>query len=406
MLNHDNLTWDALTIAERLHVYRGSEVLVSYLPLSHVAAQIVDIYIATTCGAAIYFADKDALKGSLVKTMQEAQPTTFLGVPRVWEKIHEKMLQIGAQGGSVKKALASWAKSYGLQHHLDRMNGINSNSWGYYLASTIIFKRIKQALGFSRCKLFVSAAAPLSPDVKKYFMSIDIPILEAFGMSEAAGAHTICTYEYFNLDTIGMPLPGAKVKLQEPDDQNQGELCLNGRNIFMGYLGSEEKTKEAMYEDGWLRSGDIGTIDKKGFVYITGRLKELLITAGGENVPPVPIEQAIKNELPHISNAFLVGDKRKFLSVLLTLRTEVDPETAAPVDQLQQSVQEWLKILECPASTVTEVLKGGPDKRILVAIQEGIDRVNAKATSNAQKIQKVALLPKDFSVATGELGND
>lgn len=123
MLNHDNLTWDALATAERMNVYHGQEFLVSYLPLSHVAAQIVDIYIALTCGAAVYFADKDALKGSLVNTLQEVQPTTLVGVPRVWEKIHERMVQIGAQGGSVKKAVAAWAKSHGLQHHLDKMNG-------------------------------------------------------------------------------------------------------------------------------------------------------------------------------------------------------------------------------------------------------------------------------------------
>lgn len=123
MLHHDNLTWDAVSIIERSNVYHGCESLVSYLPLSHVAAQIVDIYIAITCGAAVYFADKDALKGTLVKTLQEVQPTTFVGVPRVWEKIQEKMLEIGAQGGSVKKVIASWAKAHGLQHHLDKMNG-------------------------------------------------------------------------------------------------------------------------------------------------------------------------------------------------------------------------------------------------------------------------------------------
>lgn len=235
-------------------------------------------------------------------------------------------------------------------------------------------------------------------------MSIDIPLLEAFGMSEVAGAHTICTYDSFNLETIGKPLPGAKVKLHEPDEQKQGELCLIGRNVFMGYLGSEEKTVEAIDQDGWLHSGDVGVVDEKGFVYITGRLKELLITAGGENIPPVPIEQAIKIQLPQISYAFLIGDRRKFLSVLLTLRTEVDPETAAPLDQLLPSVQEWLKELGCPATTVTEVLENGPDQRLLDAIQQGINRVNDTATSNAQKIQKFAILPADFSVITGELG--
>lgn len=281
---------------------------------------------------------------------------------------------------------------------------IESNTWGYYLASTIIFKRIKQALGFSRCKLCISAAAPISSETKKYFMSIDIPVLEAFGMSEVAGAHTICTYESFNLNTIGRPLPGTKVKIHEPDEQNQGELCLNGRNIFMGYLGSEDKTIEALDKNGWLHSGDVGTIDKKGFVYITGRLKELLITAGGENIPPVPIEQSVKNQLPCISNAFLVGDRRKFLSVLLTLKTKIDLETAAPLDELLPSVQEWLNNMGCPATTVTEVLENGPDKRLLDAIQEGINRVNEAATSNAQKIQKIAILPVDFSLATGEFG--
>lgn len=123
MLHHDNLCWDALSVCERLQVERGCEKIISYLPLSHVAAQVVDIYIAITIAGTVYFADKDALKGSLINTLQEVQPTYFLGVPRVWEKIYEKMMQIGAQGGSLKKSIATWAKGHGLQHNLDKMNG-------------------------------------------------------------------------------------------------------------------------------------------------------------------------------------------------------------------------------------------------------------------------------------------
>lgn len=268
----------------------------------------------------------------------------------------------------------------------------------------MIFKKIKQALGFNRCNLFVSAAAPISEDVKKYFLSIDLPIMEAFGMSETSGAHTICTYESFGLNTIGWTLPGTKTKVIEPDENNQGEICLYGRNIFMGYLKDTEKTDEALDSEGWLHSGDLGTIDAKGFICITGRLKELIITAGGENIPPVLIEQLIQAELPHISNAFLVGDKRKFLSILLSLKTEIEAENGAPLETLTPEVQKWLDSLGCPAITITEVLKAGPDKRLLDAIQEAINRVNQKATSNAQKIQKFAILPTDFSVATGELG--
>lgn len=403
MLNHDNFTWDALTITERLTIERGKEVLLSYLPLSHVAAQVLDIYITITTGASLYFADKDALKGTLVNTLQEVQPTKFLAVPRVWEKIYEKMMQVASQNGYIKKSIASWAKAHALQHHINRIKGIQSSSWGYNLASALIFKKIKQALGLSRCTMCVSAAAPLSSDLKKYFLSIDIPIMDAFGMSEASGAHSLCIDGASNLDTIGMALPGTKSSLYTEQD-GQGELCMYGRHVFMGYLNEPEKTAETLDSDGWLHTGDLGRIDEKGFLYITGRLKELLITAGGENVPPIPIEQLVKIELPYISNAFLVGDRKKFLSILLTFKTESDLETGAPLDKLTPSVQDWLKQLSCPATTVTEILKAGPDSRLLEALKEGIDRVNRQATSNAQKIQKIAILPADFSVATGELG--
>lgn len=203
---------------------------------------------------------------------------------------------------------------------------IKSNSWGYSLASAVIFKKIRQALGFTRCNYFVSGAAPLSAEVKKYFLSIDIPVMEVFGMSEAAGGHTLCIDGVYNLDTIGLTIPGMKTKLHNAEN-GQGELCMYGRHIFMGYLGDKEKTDEALDEEGWMHTGDIGRIDDRGLVYITGRIKELIITAGGENVPPVPIEQLLKTELPYLSNAFLVGDKRKFLSMLITFKTEVDLDT-------------------------------------------------------------------------------
>ncbi|KAH1023126.1 hypothetical protein HUJ04_012395 [Dendroctonus ponderosae] len=404
MLSHDNLTYDATAIMERLRLTRGDELIISYLPLSHVAAQVVDIYLSMCAGAAVYFADKDALKGSLVNTLQEVRPTKFLGVPRVYEKIYEKMQQIAAQNGFIKRAIASWAKQHTLQHHLNLINGINSKSWAYSLASSIVFSKIKEALGLQRCNFFCSAAAPLSTDIKKYFLSIDIPVMECFGMSEASGGHTLAVESANNLTSIGMTIPGLKTKIYNPESDGQGELCMYGRHVFMGYINEIEKTKEAIDDDGWLHTGDLGRVDEKGLVYITGRLKELLITAGGENVPPVPIEQNVKYELPFVSNAFLIGDKRKYLSLLVTLKTEVEPNNGAPLDTLLPSTQEALKSLGCPATTVTEVLNAGPDPKLIAALEAGIDRANQKATSRAQRIQKVAVLPADFSIPTGELG--
>ncbi|XP_026473981.1 very long-chain-fatty-acid--CoA ligase bubblegum-like [Ctenocephalides felis] len=406
MLSHDNMTYDAMNVTERIgDVESGKEVVVSYLPLSHVAAQMVDIYLTMMCSASVYFADKEALKGSLVNVLQEVQPTRFLAVPRIYEKIHEKMLSIGARNGAVKKWLAEWAKGHGLKHTTDLMNGKPSNTWGYWLSSMLILGKIRAALGFTRCRTLVSAAAPISPDTKSYFMSLDMPIMEAFGMSESGGAHTLTDYNKFNLNTVGYTLPGVETKIDKPDQNGEGEICMRGRHIFMGYLHEEAKTAEAKDEDGWLHSGDIGKIDDKDLMYITGRIKEILITAGGENVPPVQIEYLVKAELPHLSNVVLIGDKRKFLTILVTLKTEMDKDSGAPLDKLDYSVKDWLKSLGCKDyNTLSEVLEAGPEPKLMQDIQQGIDRANKHAVSNAQRIQKFVILPADLSIPTGELG--
>lgn len=145
-------------------------------------------------------------------------------------------------------------------------------------------------------------------------------LFQLFGMSETAGGHSANNKDCWQLEGIGRTIPGVKTKIDNPDAEGNGEICLMGRHIFMGYLDDLEKTKETIDDEGWLHSGDIGRIDDRGFLYITGRIKELLITAGGENIAPVLIEHKIKQELPHISNAVVIGDKRKFLAILLSLK--------------------------------------------------------------------------------------
>lgn len=196
-----------------------------------------------------------------------------MGVPRVFEKIHEKLLAVGAQSTGVKKIVATWAKSVTLQHYINVMEGNPANSWQYKIVKTYILSKVKAALGLDRCASIVSAAAPMSPDVKKYFMSLDLPLMEAFGMSETGGAHTLTSPDSYNFETIGKPMSGVETKIINKDANGHGEICLRGRHIFMGYINDLEKTNEAIDKDGWLNSGDIGYIDDTGFVYITGRLK-------------------------------------------------------------------------------------------------------------------------------------
>lgn len=404
MLSHDNLTWDSSAILTAFKLSpENIEVVVSYLPLSHVAAQVTDMYCPLHIGAKVVFADKDALKGSLKNTMVEVRPTIFMGVPRVWEKMYETLMSISKATTGFKKTLATWAKMASLHHHENCIaNGCKSEPYKYRFYRWLIFDRIKQRMGLDRCKLFISAAAPISSDIRTYFMSIDLLLMEAFGMSECAGAHSVGNYDVFSLSSVGQTLPGAETKLDMKDEQ--GEICLRGRHVFMGYLNDPAKTNQAMDEEGWLHSGDIGKIDENGNIYITGRSKELLITAGGENVAPVLIEQTIKTELPVVSNAVLIGDKRKFLSVLLTLKTEADSE-GKPTDRLIKDVREWCESLfEGPCETLTDILDV-PErkKKVFEAIQDGINRANKKAISRAQNVQKFAILPTDFSVGE-ELG--
>ncbi|MEQ2188121.1 hypothetical protein GOODEAATRI_011677, partial [Goodea atripinnis] len=294
------ITWTALSTGKHVHLKdatQSQEVVVSYLPLSHIAAQMVDIWVTMRVGGATYFAQPDALK--------------------------EKMKSVGAKSSAVRRKVAAWAKDVGLQTNLTKMNQ-NAEAgrapFSYQVAKKLVFKKVRKALGLDRCNKCYTGAAPITKDTLEFFLSLDIPLYELYGMSETTGPHTISTPEAFKLTSCGKEIPGCKTKLHSPDEEGNGEICFWGRHIFMGYLNMLDKTEEAIDKDGWLHSGDLGKHDESGFLFITGRIKELIITAGGENVPPIPIEDAVKEAVPLISNAMLIGDKRKFLTMLLTIK--------------------------------------------------------------------------------------
>ncbi|XP_048488655.1 very long-chain-fatty-acid--CoA ligase bubblegum isoform X1 [Plutella xylostella] len=405
MLSHDNLTWDAFAIAERVKDIQPTvDRIISFLPLSHVAAQTLDIYLTLMNGVAVFFAQPDALKGSLVETLKEVRPTRFLAVPRVWEKMYEKIMAVGASNSAFKKTMAGWARGKGLDYHMSRINGTGGMSCGYKMARSLVFTKVHESLGLDQCKTFATAAAPLSADIKKFFVSLDIPIMDVFGMSETSGAQSLSIVPKFNLDSVGELLDGTETKFGGSESPNgPGEILMRGRHIFMGYLKDEEKTRNTIDGDGWLHSGDVGRADSRNFLYITGRIKELLITAGGENVAPVLIEQAIQAELLHVGYAVLVGDRRKFLAVLLTLKTKVNLETGEAMDELENETRKWVASLGSKATTLSEIAKT-KDPLVYKAIEDGIKRANKHAISNAQKVQKFSVLPADFSMPSGELG--
>jgi long-chain-fatty-acid--CoA ligase ACSBG len=401
MLSHDNIIWNVSSgvIDNLIIVNVGKERIVSYLPLSHAAGQMIDIFGNILIAATIYFADKNAMKGTLFETVKEVEPTVFFTVPRLFEKIHEKMLAIGAQSGFLKRTIAGWAKRVTLQHHLDRLNGNPTDSIQYKIASSLILSKVKQAIGFQQCKTFMTGAAPLSVEIKRYFLSLDMFIHEGYGMSESP-IHTFTKRETKSHETVGQSLPGTQTKIINVNEDGHGEICMKGRHVFMGYINDPEKTLEAIDDERWLHSGDLGYIDDEGYIYVTGRIKEILITSGGENIPYLVIEQQIKQECSAISNAFLIGDKKKFLALFITLKTVIGVD-GAPCDELDEETIKWLKNHNLTFTKLSEIRAN--DSTVKEAIQECIKRVNAKATSNAQKIQKFEILPNDFTIATGEL---
>ncbi|XP_078530562.1 long-chain-fatty-acid--CoA ligase ACSBG2-like [Lissotriton helveticus] len=407
MLSHDNVTW----LAKMFGKYSGvqeCEIHVSFLPLSHAAAQFFDIWLPICNGWTTYFANKDALKGSVIDTLKEVRPTVFFAVPRIWEKIQAELVDMEFNSSSMRRFTSISAREPRLVTRLNHTDGNCAAPLGDSMADYLVLKKIQAGVGLDRCVRLYTAAAPIAKETLEIFMGLNLPIMDIYGLSESSGPRTISVTRNiassdFRITSCGKTVPGCKTRIHMPDQDGNGEICFGGRDIFMGYLNMVEKTMEALDEEGWLHTGDIGKLDQDGFLYITGRIKELVITAGGENIPPVPIENALKKEVPIISNSMLVGDKRKFLSMLVTLRCTTDPNTEGPGDDLTPGAIRFCQQLGSRAARVSEVVRS-KDPAIYKAIQEGLDRVNKKAVSRAHRVHKWAILDKDFSIEGGELG--
>lgn len=253
------------------------------------------------------------------------------------------MVEIGKSSGGLKRVVADWAKRTGLNHNLKALEGQASSGYSYPLAKKLVFSKVKENLGFDRMRILGVGAAPMARETFEYFLSLDIPLYECYGMSETSGPQTGNRPGAHRLGSIGPSLDGVMTKIHEPDPDGNGEVLMTGRNIMMGYLFSPEKTHDAIDKDGWLHSGDIGAEMADSYFKITGRIKDLIITAGGENVPPVLIEDVIKKELPSVSNCMVIGDRKKFLSCLVTLKVEMDPDTLEPKSELASASLDWCK---------------------------------------------------------------
>ncbi|MHA7631572.1 AMP-dependent synthetase/ligase [Corallococcus sp. M7] len=378
-LSHRNLAWTSKQLGDTMG-FRDmeDERLVSYLPLSHVAEQIVSLHSPLLLGTQVYFADSlDALG----KNLTEVRPTIFFAVPRVWEKFKTKAEEGLAAQPPLKRRLVEWARATALERNTRVLSQERVPSFmeaKFALAQRLVFQPLKTRIGLEKAKLFSTSAAPIGRDVLDFFASIDVVLLEVWGMTEVSGPATVSTAECARMGTVGRPMLGVEVRIAE-----DGEILVKGGNVCLGYHRNPEATQELL-ADGWLHSGDVGQLDSEGFLRITGRKKEIIVTSGGKKTSPANIEELLKAVSP-VGHALVVGDRRNYLVALVTLEP----------DRVRKLAREkgW------PEDVATLV----SDARLQQHLQEAFERdVNPKL-SRFETIKRFRVLPGEFSIDGGEL---
>ena len=375
MLSHRNLSWTA-DVALKLVNYAEGDRSVSYLPLSHIAEQMFTIHAPITGGGRVYYAESiEKLRDNLV----EVQPQVVFGVPRIWEKFYSGVTGKLADAPPLRQKIANWAMSVGrAASDVENNGGTIGGLLGlqYRIANRLVFSKLKPALGLGEAKVCVSGAAPISAEVLQFFSGLDVNIREVYGQSEDTGPTSFNVPGKTRFGTVGPAVPGVDVKIAADD-----EILVKGPNVFMGYFKDEAATKEALDSDGYLPSGDLGAFED-GFLRITGRKKDIIITAGGKNITPKNIELGIKQKVDLVGEAVVIGDRRKFLSCVISL----DPDVSV----------EWAKEHGVDPSELNQ------DQRVRALVQAGIDAVNADL-AQVEKIKKFEVLPRPLSIEDGEL---
>jgi long-chain acyl-CoA synthetase len=373
-LTHKNFMAEFTAIYPTFEGKEGDSLL-SFLPLSHILQRVVDSF-ALLYGFTISFAESLETLG---ENLREIRPSHIVAVPRVYEKIHGRIHAGVQQGSAVKRSLFNWAVGVGRKVSEAEATGGPGPALAlqHKLASALVFKKIHAATG-GNIRFYVSTGAPLAKGLAEFFDAIGIRIIEAWGMTELSGAATMGIKGELRYGSVGRPGPGVEVKIAD-----DGEICVRGEIVMREYWNKPEATAETIDGDGWLHTGDVGHFDDDGYLFITDRIKELIVTAGGKNVAPQPLENALKTD-EFIAQAMVIGDHRNFISALIVPQGEV--------------LESWAK--ENGVAGDLPALCSHPE-----VIQHLRKVVDAKMSSYSryESIRKFTLIPEEFSQEKGEL---
>ncbi len=374
MITQSNVAWTLESLRRAADLQIGPR-MVSYLPLAHIAERLATHYLGTYLAGEVWYCPNIA---GVLEYIQEARPTLFVGVPRVYEKFHARLQARFAEAEGIKKVLLNLALSLNTK----RVEAENEGKKGPAMAGLldkIVLSKVRDGLGMDQVQLAITAAAPISPDLIKFFMSIGVPLFNLWGMSETTGPGTTNLPGDFRIGSVGKPFPGVEVKTLE-----DGELAIRGGVVTKGYYKLEEASRETYGEDGWLFSGDLARIDDDGFVWIVGRKKEIIITAAGKNIAPAHLETMLGNH-PLISKAAMIGDGRKFLTMIIALDAEEAPAWA-----------------EANGLVYTDLASFSELPEVRAEIDRAVTEANGTVAS-VEQIKKYVVVPDEWTPDSGEV---
>jgi long-chain acyl-CoA synthetase len=379
MHSHAGLVYTARGYNRILPRYDSDECM-CFLPLCHIAERMGGEYFSLYTGARLNFVENP---DTVPENVREIAPTVFTAVPRVWEKFYSAVTIALKEASRLQQAAYAWAIGVGYRV-VDRvLAGRSVPGWlrlQFRLARWLALDNVRKFIGIHRARLLVTGAAPISPDLVKWYLALGVPMLEVWGMTETCGASTGVPPTRIKPGTIGPAAEYNEVRL----DPETGEILVRGPNVFMGYLNLPDKTAEAIDAEGWLHTGDVGVVDEEGFFRITDRMKDIIITAGGKNITPSEIENELKFS-PYITDAVVIGDRRPYLTAIIMID--------------QENVEKYAQDNDVPFSNYASLTRA-PEVQEL--IQGVIDEVNRKF-ARVEQIKKFWLLDTQLTAEDEEL---
>jgi long-chain acyl-CoA synthetase len=371
--------WNILTnVRDCLTVLKlgPEDTCLSFLPLSHALERTAGYYVMLTAGVTIAYAET---VDTVAENMIEVSPTVMIAVPRFYEKIYARVLNTVEHSSAVTQGLFRWAVKTGRKYVAEKTSGGASarTRSKRALADALVFRKLKARTG-GRIRFFVSGGAPIAREIIEFFHAAGVPILEGYGLTETSPVLSVNTFDDFKLGTVGKPLAHVEIRIAE-----DGEILARGDNVMQGYYRKPRETSEAIV-DGWFHTGDIGHLDEHGFLVITDRKKDVIVTAGGKNVAPQAIENQLKNS-KYIDEVVLIGNRRKFISAVIVPNFE---------NLLKSTVSQGL-----PTQNPGELLRQ-PQVRELFAAE--VDRL-CEPFAPFERVKQFVLLDRPLSIASGEL---